>query len=58
VLRVDTATGRRGLVHELHIAGPVGAGGLTGVHVSVDGASVVCTSDRYFSDLLLIEGLR
>jgi hypothetical protein len=45
-------------VHELHIAGPVGAGGLTGVHVSVDGASVVYTSDRYFSDLLLIEGLR
>ena len=58
VVRVDITTGRRELVRELQTVGPTGSGGLTAVLVSADGRTIVYGSQRYFSDLLLIEGLR
>jgi Tol biopolymer transport system component len=58
IYRVDVASGRRDLVRELRTAGPVGAGGLVNALISADGRSIVYTTNRYYSDLFLIEGLR
>ena len=60
VVRVEIPSGRRTTVRELHAVGPVGgaAGGIGTVRLSADANTIAYTVNRYFSELMVIEGLR
>ena len=60
IVRVDQPSGRRTVIRELRAAGPIGgaAGGISTVRMSADGRTIAYTVNRYFSELMVIEGLK
>ncbi len=60
IVRVDQPSGRRTAIRELRAAGPIGgaAGGIATVRMSADARTIAYTVNRYFSELMVIEGLK
>jgi eukaryotic-like serine/threonine-protein kinase len=58
MVRLDLATGRRDLLHEIMPADPSGISGVQEIQMSADGRSYSYNYVRRLSDLYLVEGLK